>query len=369
MTSPAPAPAARTGPGRLFSRSERLVAWLIALTILGALLALLLWRMVFVAIEPGQAGVRYSLLFGGTVADEVLPEGYAMKLPWDRIYRYEVRIQQMPFKMKALSTEGMVVEISGTVLYHPLYENLPEMQREVGPDYRARLVTPVVIAAIRQAAANFDSHALYTLDFNSFEAQVKTLLDRHPAAEFVAFNEVLIGQLDLPARITRAIEDKLAQEQAAAAYEYRILAQEQEANRQRIEAIGIRNFYSIVSQALTDSLLTWRGIEATVELAKSNNAKIVVVGGNREQMPLILGSEIAQSPPGQQPVDPMAAEDAPELPDWSQLPRLFPNPGNRLDARGLKSPVAGPVTPPLNNVGPILRPVGAVETPAAGRSE
>ncbi|MEQ9811456.1 MAG: hypothetical protein RLO50_01645, partial [Azospirillaceae bacterium] len=113
--------AAATGPGgtRLFSRGERVVAWLIVLTIIFSAVALLLWRFVFVAIEPGEAGVRYSLLGGGTVADEVLPEGYAMKLPWDRIYRYEVRIQQMPFKMKALSTEGMVIDIAGTVLYQP----------------------------------------------------------------------------------------------------------------------------------------------------------------------------------------------------------------------------------------------------------
>ncbi len=379
--------AAATGPGgtRLFSRGERVVAWLIVLTIIFSAVALLLWRFVFVAIEPGEAGVRYSLLGGGTVADEVLPEGYAMKLPWDRIYRYEVRIQQLPFRLKALSTEGMVIDIVGTVLYQPKYAALPLLQRDVGPDYRARLVGPVVVAAVRRAVANYDSHALYTLDFHSFEEEIRSQLDRHPAAEFVNYAQVLIRELTLPPKISLAIEDKLAQEQEAASYEYRILAQEQEANRQRIEAIGIRNFYAIVSQALTDSLLTWRGIEATVELSKSNNAKIVVVGGNREQMPLILGSEIAQSPPGRVPVAPLAAEDAPKLPDWSTLPSLFPRAARGLDARGIGRPATGPVTPALKpgpgtgpvpfgglGEGPILGardPLDSIDIPAPGLVE
>ncbi len=90
-----------------------------------------------------------------------------------------------------------------------------------------------------------------------------------------------------------------------------------------IEAIGIRTYYSIVSEALTDSLLVWRGIEATVELSNTTNSKIVVVGGNKDQMLLIPLSDIGQQSSVPQPV-PSIDPDADPLPDWSTLKDLFP---------------------------------------------
>ena len=57
----------------------------------------------------------------------------------------------------------------------------------------------------------------------------------------------------------------------------------------RIEAEGIRDFQDIVSQSISDDLLQWKGIEATTELAGSNNAKVVVIGSGESGLPLILG--------------------------------------------------------------------------------
>jgi prohibitin 1 len=42
---------------------------------------------------------------------------------------------------------------------------------------------------------------------------------------------------------------------------------------------------------MSDSYLRWRGIEATLELARSPNAKVVVVGSGRNGLPLILNTE------------------------------------------------------------------------------
>jgi regulator of protease activity HflC (stomatin/prohibitin superfamily) len=41
---------------------------------------------------------------------------------------------------------------------------------------------------------------------------------------------------------------------------------------------------------MTPQVLQWKGIEATLELSKSPNTKVVVVG-NRNGLPIILGSE------------------------------------------------------------------------------
>ncbi|HIO68687.1 MAG TPA: prohibitin family protein, partial [Flavobacteriales bacterium] len=63
-----------------------------------------------------------------------------------------------------------------------------------------------------------------------------------------------------------------------------------EADRKRIEAQGIQDFQKIITQSINDKLLRWNGIEATLKLAESNNAKVVVVGSGKDGLPLILGN-------------------------------------------------------------------------------
>ena len=144
-----------------------------------------------------------------------------------------------------------------------------------------------------------------------------------PEARLFDYSDVAIMTMKLPDKLVAAIERKLSEQQRAASYEYILDSQRKEAERLRIEAIGLRNFYAVIQNSLTDKLLTWRGIEATVELSKSPNTKIVIVGGNKDQLPLILGSDITRSPTENAPPVPPIAGDAAPLPDLSKLPPIF----------------------------------------------
>ena len=66
----------------------------------------------------------------------------------------------------------------------------------------------------------------------------------------------------------------------------RLLAED--AERKRIAAEGEAAANKIVNISLTPSLLKMRGIEATIELSKSNNSKVVIIGSGDDGMPLIL---------------------------------------------------------------------------------
>jgi regulator of protease activity HflC (stomatin/prohibitin superfamily) len=64
----------------------------------------------------------------------------------------------------------------------------------------------------------------------------------------------------------------------------------QEAERKRIEARGIADFQKIVTDGISDKLLAWKGIEATLEVAKSPNAKVVMIGNGKNGLPIIFDS-------------------------------------------------------------------------------
>lgn len=70
--------------------------------------------------------------------------------------------------------------------------------------------------------------------------------------------------------------------------EFVLLKEKPEAERKRVEAAGIRDFQNIVTQGISAQLLEWKGIEATIELSKSQNAKIVVVGNPKNGLPLLF---------------------------------------------------------------------------------
>ena len=76
-----------------------------------------------------------------------------------------------------------------------------------------------------------------------------------------------------------------------------LLKEKQEAKRKKIEAEGISSFQRIVTEGTNENLLKWKGIEATKELALSNNSKVVIIGSGREGLPVILGGDTAEPAP------------------------------------------------------------------------
>ena len=105
----------------------------------------------------------------------------------------------------------------------------------------------------------------------------------------ITVENVLLRDIQLPSTLKSSIESKQQAEQEALAMNFRLQKETQEAQRKRIEAQGIRDFQQIVAQGISPQLLEWKGIEATELLAKSSNSKVVVIGNNKNGLPLILG--------------------------------------------------------------------------------
>lgn len=323
-----------------FTRLEKVIAFLVGGLIVVTLATVLLYGTVAVRILPGEVGVRYSLLFGGTVLDREIPPGFALKLPWDLVYRYEVRTQRTSFVLDALSQDDMQLQISAAVLFRPKPGQVPYLHEAIGPEYVDRVVAPVATAGVREAAAGQVAFTLYSESFGDFKNQAMMQLRAHPVSQYIDFEDIAITKVKLPEKLTEAIEDKLSQEQLYESFQYRLRTQIQEAERRRIEAIGIRVFYNIVRGALTPDLLQWRGIEATVQLARSFNSKVIVIGSGKDQLPIILGSDLTRSEtrvveqgampaegqdtfdtdPDSFQVDPDSFE---QLPDFGSLPSIF----------------------------------------------
>jgi prohibitin 1 len=141
----------------------------------------------------------------------------------------------------------------------------------------------------REVIAKYLPEEFNTTKREMIQLEIKNRLSEKLAENYIQLNDVLIRNIQLPTTLEQAIERKLQQEQESLEYEFRLEKAQKEADRLRIEAEGIRDFEEIVSKGLSDKLLKWKGIEATKEIAKSPNTKVVIVGGGDDGLPLILG--------------------------------------------------------------------------------
>jgi regulator of protease activity HflC (stomatin/prohibitin superfamily) len=118
--------------------------------------------------------------------------------------------------------------------------------------------------------------------------QIQTDLEQLLRPRGIVLENVLLRKIELPPRVTGAINEKLAAEQDSERMKFVLLKEKQEAERKQIEAEGIQKFQAIVAQGISDKLLEWKGIEATERLATSQNAKVVVIGSGKNGLPVIM---------------------------------------------------------------------------------
>ncbi|MAP54874.1 prohibitin family protein [Altibacter sp.] len=244
-----------------------------------------------VTIGSGEAGVLYKTFGGGVVTDESpLGEGFHIVAPWNKVYIYEVRQQELFEQMKVLSSNGLEIQIDASAWFQPVYGDLGKLHQTLGENYLQRVIQPAIRSAARSVVGRYTPEQLYSSKRDVIQdeifAETKKILDN----QFVQLNEVLVRDVTLPATIKDAIERKLKQEQESLEYEFRLVTAAKEAEKVIIEAQGKADANRILSASLTDKILQDKGIEATLELAKSPNAKVVVVGSGESGLPLILGN-------------------------------------------------------------------------------
>jgi len=254
-----------------------------------ALAAFLLVIAVFdsvVRVDSGHVGV---LTLFGRVTGEVLPEGVHLVNPFKSNNELSIRTQEIKESASVPSSEGLVMNLDTSLIYHLNPEKASEVYQKIGPNYMAVLVEPNLRAAIRESTASHSANALYTGEREAVAKQIYSQLADKLGARGVLVESVLLRDIQLPATLKSSIESKQQAEQEALAMSFRLQKETQEAQRKRIEAAGIRDFQQIVAQGISPQLLEWKGIEATESLAKSTNSKVVVIGNSKNGLPLILG--------------------------------------------------------------------------------
>lgn len=260
-------------------------------------------------VSAGNVGVVTTF---GNVSSDTLSSGVNFVNPFCEVSEMSVRTEN--YVMSATHDEGTkkgddsVVALSSNGLRMPMDISIPyrlvENQsawvfKNFGPNYVEKIIRPAARTAVRRATSKFTDQECYSTKRDELALKMKSYLEEEiglllknydkPPEQVVLISQVMIGNVDLPETVKNAIERKLKADQESQEMEFKITKEKREAERKEIEAHGIQKFQEIVSKGIDERLLRWKGIDATLHLAESPNAKVIVIGSGKDGLPIILG--------------------------------------------------------------------------------
>ena len=242
----------------------------------------------FTVIPAGHIGI---VDFFGTVREETLKAGINMVNPLARIVKMSVQTQEAKETMDTPSKEGLTTQIEVSVLYHLNPDHAAEVYKTVGESYVEVILEPQFRSVSRGVTALFEAKALYTADRGTLENLIYEDLRKLVEPRGITIESTPMRRVGLPAGLSASIEEKLRMEQESQRMQFVLQKESQEAERKRIEAGGIADFQKIVTAGISDNLLRWKGIEATLKIAESPNTKVVIVGSGKDGLPIILDAK------------------------------------------------------------------------------
>jgi regulator of protease activity HflC (stomatin/prohibitin superfamily) len=375
-----PLPARPEGKWRGFvdQRLPGIVLFLLVAT----LVAVVVLPHMLVTVPPGEVGVLWKRFGRGTVLDprQLRGEGLHIIWPWDRLFLYDLKVQSLTETYNAISKDGVSLSATLNIRYRLQRNSIPALQKAIGPDY-IKLLSPQVASEMRQVIAEYTAEQVYSIARQEIQDKIRAkALERLGTKmmegtsgdesyniamqDTIHLYDTLLYGIELPPLIVEAINRKTEQYYIAEEYEYRVEREKRESERKVIEAEGIRDFQQIVSQGISDSYLRWRGVEATLQLAQSDNAKIVIIGGGKDGLPVILGNVDTPSPTHARGASP--AEDRGGAQRLTAAAPAMPL--ERTPGTGLAMP-AEKVPPLLDSAGGMKPSAGPAASPAGQPAE
>ncbi|HEX4573704.1 MAG TPA: SPFH domain-containing protein [Gemmatimonadales bacterium] len=229
-----------------------------------------------VVIDPGEVGVRRAF---GFVDPTPLLAGIRFVAPWSSIERYSTREEQWPTRgeqieaIEALSSEqmGMHVEVSIRWQIDPM--QAPKIYTEIGDENQIRgAVLNAIRKGVRDGMVQFSINDISkrTQIATTMEGLVDSALVTTPRAgtgkfRIAAVTAFFLRDLQPPAQVVQAINNKIAQEQQIETERHRVEVARLQTEQQRL-----------LNQTLSPEALTKQWIEVLHDMKSSNNLIIFV---------------------------------------------------------------------------------------------
>ena len=190
-------------------------------------------------IDDGFVGVKQTL---GNYVDEELGTGVHLVIPFlSTISKVDTRKITIDETVDVPSKEGLIINLEMSVIYKVKSDRASEIKQTVSGSIQDTLLIPYIRTGIRDLASGYDASAFYSQD------------TRKKIADALKVN--------LPTRVTQAIEDKLDAEQKSQKKEFELVSAKKDAEIEVERAKGVAEANQIIAESITEGYLHYKFIE------------------------------------------------------------------------------------------------------------
>lgn len=249
---------------------------------------LVLYPLISLRIVPAASVGVVSTL--GAVQEGFLSSGMHVVNPFAAVAVFPTRTLLLEEVSNVPTEVGLNVQLDVAMLYRIDPDKAHMIYTTLGEAYELTYLKPQLASALRGVTGSVQPEALYTSTREELQNQLTKSLATELAPNGIIVESVLFKDLVLPQLLKTSIETKTAAQQEAERMRFVIQREEQEAERKKIEAGGIRDFQNIVSTGISDQLLQWKGVEATEKLINAKNSKLIMMGNSKASLPVLMSN-------------------------------------------------------------------------------
>lgn len=227
-------------------------------------------------VRPGQVGVKQRL---GNLSDKSYTQGPVWYNPFTtKVILANVQLRDIELSLSLPSKEGLSVVSQISILYRIDQNSVPKVIRNIGLNYE-NIISNVFRSSSADVCSKYFAKDMHSGMRADIELEIKKKMAETLATQGIIVDAVLMKSIQLPAGLANSIEQKLRAEQDAMRMVFVLQQEKLEAERKIIEATGTKDAQKILSEGLTDQIIKVRSIEAFIELAKSQNSKVIITDG------------------------------------------------------------------------------------------
>ena len=178
-----------------------------------SIFAIIVVFMLFFTFYTVNSGERAVILTFGKVNDEVVSDGLHAKIPLiQTIKKFDIKTLKEEVLASSASKDLQTVHTTIALNYHLSPEQVPSLYREVGKEYKQRIIDPAIQEEVKATTAKFTAEELVT-----HRAEVRAIMQEalreRLSKYYIIVDDLNIVDFKFSEEFDKAIEQKVTAEQ------------------------------------------------------------------------------------------------------------------------------------------------------------
>jgi regulator of protease activity HflC (stomatin/prohibitin superfamily) len=240
-------------------------------------------------VGPGQVGVLWRVSSGTQAA--VYGEGLYPVARWNKMYVYDLKSKNQDEILSAITINGLSITLGTSLRYSLLPRDIVGMHQQIGQNYYQTFVKPTLLSAARRILAQYTPEQIYVTKRAGIEREVREAISAFTGGRYVLIEAFLIREVELPLLVRAAIDLKLATEQKVLQMQHNLALARAAAELKQVEAMALAAYNNTVRGSLSLPLIEYERVMGLGQVARSPNAKTVVIGPTTVPSPVLIETQ------------------------------------------------------------------------------